>query len=58
MGVGMMVDLQKHQKLGLTAKVLMELHLKDPKRFNAEHILDQLRNEYERLGLEPMEEIK
>ncbi|MEW5569654.1 hypothetical protein [Rossellomorea marisflavi] len=42
--------------MGMKAKVLLELHKKDPGRFSHEKVLEALRVEYVRLGLEPMED--
>ena len=42
----------KIQELGIKAKVLMELNLEKPKEFNAERILNELMNEYEKLQLD------
>ncbi|GLI82368.1 hypothetical protein ANABIO32_00540 [Rossellomorea marisflavi] len=41
--------------MGMKAKVLLELHEKDPGRFSSEMVLEALHVEYVRLGLEPME---
>ncbi|WP_442636562.1 hypothetical protein [Rossellomorea marisflavi] len=41
--------------MGMKAKVLLELHRKDPERFSPEKVLEALRVEYVRLGLKPME---
>lgn len=42
--------------MGMKAKVLLELHEKDPGRFSPEKVLEALHVEYVRLGLAPMED--
>jgi hypothetical protein len=43
---------EKLNDIGMRAKVLMDLHLENPKEFNAERILDEIMNLYENLGLD------
>jgi hypothetical protein len=43
---------EKLNEIGLQAKVLVELHLEKPKEFNAETVLNELINVYEKLELD------
>ena len=47
---------KKYQVLGHNTKVLIDLHLQDPKSYHAALILDLLVKEYEKLGFNPVEE--
>jgi hypothetical protein len=42
----------KKSELGELAKVLIDLHLEDPKKFDAEMILTKLVDKYSALGFE------
>lgn len=49
----------KHAKLGLHAKVLLQLHLEKPEDFTPTHIVDRLFVVFENLDLEkPFDEIE
>lgn len=52
---------EKTYDLGVATKALIELHLEQPKYFNAETVLKHLCDKYEQLQLDPIkpyEEIK
>lgn len=42
----------KEMELGHYAKVLVDLHLENPKKFDAKTVLDRLINEYEKRKFE------
>lgn len=59
--MAMRSDREKTYDLGVSAKALVELHLENPKQFNAETVLNHLCNRYDQLQLDPIksyEEIK
>lgn len=45
-------DRIKRLELGSKAKVLLDLYLENPKKYNAEFVVEQLLNEYEKQGFE------
>lgn len=46
------------ERLGRMAKVLLELHLEDPKTYNDKYVLEKLFLNYEKLGFSPNREVK
>lgn len=45
-------DRIKRLELGSKAKVLLDLYLENPKKYNSEFVIEQLLNEYEKQGFE------
>lgn len=50
--------MNEFESLGRIAKVLLDLHLEDPKTYNDSYVLEKLFNNYEKLGFAPNEEVK
>lgn len=44
---------EKYRELGFNAKVLLDLHLENPSKWDAEKILENLFKQYEKLGFKP-----
>ncbi|MGF2617768.1 hypothetical protein ACQUWN_19495 [Rossellomorea aquimaris] len=46
---------KKELEMGHWARVLVDLHLEKPKKFDAETVLNELCKHYEKIGFEPIE---